>query len=255
MLSILRRLRRNLLVQGRFRSYLLYAAGEVLLVVLGILIALAIDNQNEARSKREKEQAYLIGLQEEFRTSKLKLAELMHVNRRNFEGAGAIVAFLGQETPPDEERFSELLFQTFAFDVSFVPNNSLLNEMINTGSLKDISNPALRKSLTGWVSTLEDVARQEEDQEAQREKVLDMFRSGAYSIRTILDMTNVSQREIGLPKKEPHHSNLSILQSMEFENNLLLFILASQATESAHYQPLMEQLDAILVLIDTEIAD
>ena len=49
MLRFLRRVRQRLLAENGFRKYLLYAIGEILLVVIGILIALQINNWNEEK--------------------------------------------------------------------------------------------------------------------------------------------------------------------------------------------------------------
>ena len=48
-----------MLLQGRLGNYLKYATGEIVLVVIGILIALQINNWNEQRKQQAKEQAYL----------------------------------------------------------------------------------------------------------------------------------------------------------------------------------------------------
>jgi hypothetical protein len=224
--------------------------------VVGILIALAIDNYNDNRIIRNKEQTYLHGLKNEFETSKWKLEELIQVNKQKYENARLIVELIDHpDSPPAEQQFSELLFNTFAFDIHFNPNNSLLNEMINSGSLKDISNPELRKQLTTWIATIEDITQQEDDQQGQQEKVLNMFRTDDNSIRTVIDLTGVGQNEIGLSPKNSQISNLSLLKSITFENNILIFILSSQATEKAHYQPLMEDLITILELIKLEIKE
>lgn len=53
MIKFFRRIRYNLLKKNRFTRYLLYAIGEIILVVIGILIALEINNRNELR-KNEK---------------------------------------------------------------------------------------------------------------------------------------------------------------------------------------------------------
>lgn len=60
-------------------------------------------------------------------------------------------------------------------------------------------------------------------------------------------------KDLGLVKYDKNISNLSLIKSTEFENNLLMFILTSYATEKAHYQPLMLDLNSILDLIETEI--
>ncbi len=49
MIKFFRKIRQNLLTENKFSKYLLYAIGEVILVVIGILIALSINNWNERR--------------------------------------------------------------------------------------------------------------------------------------------------------------------------------------------------------------
>lgn len=51
MLKIFRNIRRKYLAEGKSASYLKYAIGEIFLVVVGILIALQINNWNEIRKK------------------------------------------------------------------------------------------------------------------------------------------------------------------------------------------------------------
>ena len=57
MISFFRKIRQNILKQGKTTRYFKYALGEILLVVIGILIALQINNWNEAR-KQKKEDLY-----------------------------------------------------------------------------------------------------------------------------------------------------------------------------------------------------
>tara|TARA_B100000497_G_C7665615_1_gene401281 strand:- start:113 stop:538 length:426 start_codon:yes stop_codon:yes gene_type:complete len=59
MLTFFRRIRKGLLGQGGVPKYLLYAIGEIALVVIGILIALQINNWNEWRKDRIVEQELL----------------------------------------------------------------------------------------------------------------------------------------------------------------------------------------------------
>jgi hypothetical protein len=250
MLRFFRKIRQNLLDKNKFTKYLFYALGEIILVVIGILIALAINNANQKRLTEKNEETYLIGLKEEFQTSKLKLKELIAVNQSNYTGAKQILEYTNANAmPPSEDLFSKVLYSTFSTDIAFNPNNSLLQEMINSGNLKNLSNPELRIELTNWVSTIEDIRRQEEELGIQRIKVLDMFRTNNYSLRTIFEKAGVSE-SLGLPNTEITESNLSLLDSKEFENNLLMFIITSYATEEVHYRPLMQDLDKILKLID-----
>ncbi|AYN66900.1 hypothetical protein D1013_05695 [Euzebyella marina] len=259
-MKIFRKLRQKLLSENapngtanKLSKYLIYAIGEIVLVVIGILIAVAINNNQQRNILERKEQTYLRGLQNEFETSKSKLTQLIKVNQENYTNAEKILEHTNQaESALSEKEFSNLLFNSFAFDISFNANNSLLNEMINSGSLKDISNDGLRILLTNWGATMEDIARQEFELGEQRVKVLDMFRTDRYSIRTIFAQTN-ADNGLTLNEQDATVSNLSLLQSLAFENNVLMFHSTSLSTEKTHYLPLMQELDAILNLLKNEI--
>ena len=253
MIKVFRKIRKSLLSKGKSIQYLKYAIGEIILVVIGILIALQINNWNQNRIQDQNEQIYLLGLKEEFQVSKLKLEELRSVNEKNYNGAKKILEYTTlKKDLPSEANFSKILFQTFSDDIAFNPNNSLLFEMINSGNLKNLTNTELRKQLTKWVSTIEDVAKQEAELGYQREKVLDMFRTDDTSLSVIFKHAGVNEI-LRLPETTTDMSNLKLLESAEFENNVLMFIFTSYATEKFHFQPLMQNLDDILNLIDQEL--
>ncbi len=65
MIKIFKHIRQRLLTENKFNKYLLYAIGEIILVVFGILIALTINNWNEDRKETKKERLIL----KEFKTS------------------------------------------------------------------------------------------------------------------------------------------------------------------------------------------
>ena len=64
MIPFFRRIRKALLGSGQARKYLLYAIGEITLVVIGILIALQINNWNENRIRQEAIRKHLVSLSE-----------------------------------------------------------------------------------------------------------------------------------------------------------------------------------------------
>jgi hypothetical protein len=76
MLKFLRRIRQNLISQGKFSKYLLYALGEILLVVIGILIALQINNWNEEKKQEAQEIKLLRQLKEDLTENNKALNEL-----------------------------------------------------------------------------------------------------------------------------------------------------------------------------------
>lgn len=55
MIKFFRKIRQRLLTENRFRKYLFYAVGEIVLVMIGILLALQVNNWNELRKKEQAE--------------------------------------------------------------------------------------------------------------------------------------------------------------------------------------------------------
>ncbi len=66
MIKFFRRIRQELLTENKFSKYLLYAIGEIILVVIGILIAIQINNWNQNRLKGKKEIQILKSFETQF---------------------------------------------------------------------------------------------------------------------------------------------------------------------------------------------
>ncbi len=62
MIKFFRKIRQKLLSENKFSKYLLYAVGEIILVVIGILIALSINNWNQKIKRQELRKSYLKSL-------------------------------------------------------------------------------------------------------------------------------------------------------------------------------------------------
>jgi len=83
MISFFRRIRQKLLTQNRITRYLVYALGEILLVVIGILIALQVNNWNEVRKAKDAQEIMLISFSEDLKSDaaaiKLHLENLENI--------------------------------------------------------------------------------------------------------------------------------------------------------------------------------
>jgi hypothetical protein len=65
MIKLFRNIRKNLIAQGKTTNYLKYAIGEIVLVVIGILIALQVNVWNEQRKQNTLEKEYYCRLLED----------------------------------------------------------------------------------------------------------------------------------------------------------------------------------------------
>ena len=70
MIKFFRKIRQNLLMENKTGKYFKYAIGEIVLVVIGILIALQINNWNENRIENKAIKAYLISFIEDLNKEK-----------------------------------------------------------------------------------------------------------------------------------------------------------------------------------------
>jgi len=77
MIKFFRRIRYTLMEQNKTGKYLKYAFGEIVLVVIGILIALSINNWNETKLERKIEKEYIVSLIEDLETDSTRLSYLV----------------------------------------------------------------------------------------------------------------------------------------------------------------------------------
>ena len=75
MLKFFRRVRQKLIDEGNLKRYLMYAIGEILLVMIGILLALQVNNWNENRKDRRVENKLLIELKENLKVNYNRLED------------------------------------------------------------------------------------------------------------------------------------------------------------------------------------
>ena len=102
MFKIFRRARQDLVTDSRYGSYLLYALGEVVLVVIGILIALQINNWNEHRKILRLEEDVLRELLSDLKSDIVSLEEDIKLNERAIASNEHISAMLGEPLPADD---------------------------------------------------------------------------------------------------------------------------------------------------------
>ena len=116
MIKFFRRIRQRLLRENRFSKYLIYAIGEIVLVVIGILIALQINNWNEASKERQHETKILLELKNGF-LQDIKEIESNIVNYKIAVKASDVVLQHLESNKPYRDSLSVYLAQTIGMDL------------------------------------------------------------------------------------------------------------------------------------------
>ncbi len=148
MIRFFRNLRRRLLSENSFRNYLLYAIGEIILVVIGILIALQVNNWNSERQERRVSENYLIKL-----SGELDMMPREYNARRPEVDRGRKEALQALEYPEDcgardslQPAFVQTLL-THQFMMKYPEFRNTYDEMISAGAFAGVEDPEVKSRL------------------------------------------------------------------------------------------------------------
>ena len=146
MFRFFRAVRRELVERGKLRTYAGYAIGEIILVVAGILIALQINNANEARLERQKEVRYLANLKVDLEYTIRELDRFIETRERRIESGQRIIDYFNGRPLEDPLDFGyhNVFVQTWQ---RYYQNINTFEELVNSGNLGLISSQEIKNGL------------------------------------------------------------------------------------------------------------
>ncbi|MBI1191879.1 MAG: hypothetical protein GC205_01705 [Bacteroidetes bacterium] len=146
MIKFFRRIRQGLLYQGRTGKYLTYAVGEIILVVIGILIALQINNWNEKRKQGKQELAYLgrllIENEQDLVTFQQSIQDLTKGNK-TIEEMATVLNHKNYSDSVVLEKVEKYLIYGCHYPF-FNPSTSTFDDLSSTGNMGVINDVDLR---------------------------------------------------------------------------------------------------------------
>ncbi len=149
MIKFFRSVRQRLLNENRFTRYLVYAIGEIFLVVVGILIAIQANNWYENKKKEDKETIYLEGLLGDISNDKVYL-------ENRIERLTNIIGSQGEylsRSYDKQESIEEVkdLFSLHNLDTDHLTlHTTTYLELLNSGNLNIFQNEDLKKSIIDY---------------------------------------------------------------------------------------------------------
>jgi len=147
MLTFFRRIRKGLLEGGATSKYMLYAIGEIALVVLGILIALQINNWNEDRKDRIIEKKLLAGVHTNLIEDTVQISNIIEYYGEMRESSEIIKNHMSSELPYDSSLAYHFAHIGSAF--LFTPDQAVF-ENIKGHGINIIRNEGLRLAISDY---------------------------------------------------------------------------------------------------------
>lgn len=148
MIKFFRSIRQKLIKEGKTINYFKYAIGEIVLVVLGILIALQINNWNEDRKDQLTLKNHYTELLDELNNDRNSLKGIIEVVRNLNDETFEISEFINaSESNTDTTKLANdlLACETYAF---FSVSKSAYTTLLSSGDIQLIKNTQLKKALS-----------------------------------------------------------------------------------------------------------
>lgn len=151
MLQFSRKIRKKILSKNQTTKYLLYAAGEIALVVMGILIALQINNWNDNRKNNNLEQEYLIRLHDDLEEEESYIESFITYNEKVSDFAKEAIEFFeyGDIAFENSQNALITLYQASQFNDART-TSSTYKELNSSGQINLIKNYNLRSSIISY---------------------------------------------------------------------------------------------------------
>ncbi|NNF36921.1 MAG: hypothetical protein HKN68_22655 [Saprospiraceae bacterium] len=232
------------------KNYIIYAIGEIILVMIGILLALQVNNWNEERKENAIEEEYLIALEKEFEANEDKLNQFITINEDIINTTKEILRHTGpnSQLPISEDEVNSLLTDLIKLNVEYEPSPGILEDLISSGNLNKLSNTTLRKQLSNWKAQLAQVRRQENTVLEYRANIKNL-------LIEIGDTRNPVAEILMIEKSSFDNENVQLLKDKRMENNLSFFAISSSSLAHQYYGALDILIKDILNTVRDQLDD
>lgn len=164
MIKFFRKIRQKLLTENKFSKYLIYAVGEIVLVVIGILIALYINNLNTDKQELITLKGYLNNISQNIKADQVNLDRISVFRDSSIIGSKYFINIIEEENSLKEQYsiyFSEYFKYNPWLDKYFQSDNSGFEALKNSGYLSKIQQSTLETELYKYYRLVDQIENEE----------------------------------------------------------------------------------------------
>lgn len=251
MIKFFRKIRQNLLSEGKTGKYFKYAFGEIILVVIGILIALSINNWNENRKNKLTELEYYCELLADFELDRQNIAVLYEESEHKIEISKKLLLELNNKNKDKSYLLNNYLqgLRTNAF----VPSKVTMTDIVSSGKLNLITNDSLKNDLLRYYGELDKLLYQ---LELNQSKSLERFFLYDDHLQFGGQYFEYVEESLGkeilktLPINDWHLDSESKYYK-EFQNDLVFFVTMSER-EKQHFNNILKAMESTYNQLERE---
>jgi len=161
MIKFFRKNRQNLLMENKTGKYFKYAIGEIILVVIGILIALQINNWNEERKQTKEEIETLKNIKSDFENTIVEFEENNGFRKRIIATIRVFYNLIHTKQNNYSNQQLDSLMGNLFINPTYNGQSETLNILFNSGKINIISNDSIKNALVLWPQQVEDMTEDE----------------------------------------------------------------------------------------------
>lgn len=150
MIKFFRRIRQQLVSENQISKYLLYAVGEIALVVIGILIALQINNWHQQYLDRVLEEDYYCQFLEDVNQDLIQCNEQVKFTRDRLHHSNKLLGLLQSGGGDFEKMLEHTKGAVSKTDAIIMPNMNAFQDLKSSGNLRLITDKKIKKQLTKY---------------------------------------------------------------------------------------------------------
>jgi uncharacterized protein DUF6090 len=252
MINLFRKLRRSLVRDNKTKDYFKYAFGEIALVMVGILLALQVNNWNEGRKLRNTELIYLEELKSDLELNLVSIDSFVNSRNTAINSSEIILNYFHNPQSLTLDEFNVHSINVMVW-YPFEHNDNTFQELLNSGKLSIITNKAIKTGLQNWQTRFKKIAFIESEMEQDYERY---FYEPYFSIADLeVAFKNYNAQ---MSKQKIEHSLKPkqvqiLLKNQKFKNG---FTLANYNSELLiiEYSEMIKTINEVLGLIDHELA-
>ena len=243
MIKFFNKIRKSTLEQNKLGKYLKYAIGEIILVMIGILLALQVNTWNNNRELKKEELKVMKSLHQEFSQNLERFDTVYNVQLKRKKAIEYVMSGELQNLPTDSlVTLLEMINMSWTFD----PFQGIYNSVIGSGKIELISNESLKTKL----ATIQDLIKDYQEEEHQTREFSKQLLY-PFELKTPLKSYNFNENDI-VESAKVKDNYLKAFSSFEFDG-LMRNLRGWMQSIFEEGPTLREELVSIINLLEEEV--